>query len=84
VNDENPEPSREIVGTVLLSSEALDVNRSLLHFGYSAEAGPQLVAEITIEQEPVETAEEELPPDPSGERVADGPTGAPTPQEEAL
>jgi len=75
-------PGNEIIGTVLMSSTADD--DPILDFGYSGEAGSQLVSQITLTKDQYELASPgstpdqpvELPPDPSAERVADGPEGA--------
>jgi len=73
VDEQLPVP-QGILGTTLLSSQDLGDNRSRLVFGRSATEGPQVEAEILIQQEDAPpTAVEELPPDPSGERVAEGP-----------
>jgi hypothetical protein len=80
--------SPEIQGTNLLSVTEQQDGSAVLQFGSSVGGGdPNVVQEITLtdyelmqggpEELPltVEDAVEHLPPDPSSERVADGPTG---------
>jgi hypothetical protein len=85
-----PAPPDEIVGTTLLVAE----NDNMV-FGFSTVDEPTIIAEVQLTlgdyeistvdgsyTPGVDDPESDLPPDPSPDRVADGPEPQPAPQEE--